>query len=86
MVLLGGVSSFGGTGTMVGVLLSTLIILNLRNGMGLLSLTGHIQTGIIGSLLILSVLLPNLARDTQGSLKQRRLARRPDPTATKGGG
>jgi rhamnose transport system permease protein len=86
MVLLGGVSSFGGTGTMVGVLLSTLIILNLRNGMGLLSLTGHIQTGIIGSLLILSVLLPNLARDAQGSLKQRRLASRPDSTATKGGG
>ena len=86
MVLLGGVSSFGGTGTMVGVLLSTLIILNLRNGMGLLSLTGHIQTGIIGSLLILSVLLPNLARDAQGSLKQRRLASRPDSTPTKGGG
>ena len=35
MVLLGGVSIFGGSGTMSGVLLSILIVLNLRNGMGL---------------------------------------------------
>jgi rhamnose transport system permease protein len=35
MVLLGGVSIFGGTGTLVGVLLAILIMLSLRNGMGL---------------------------------------------------
>lgn len=35
MVLLGGVSGFGGTGTLVGVGLSILLILNLRNGMSL---------------------------------------------------
>lgn len=61
MVLLGGVSIFGGKGSMGGVLLSILIILNLRNGMALLNITGHVQTGVIGTLLILSVLLPNLA-------------------------
>jgi rhamnose transport system permease protein len=59
MVLLGGVSSFGGSGTLVGVLLSILIVLNLRNGMSLVNITGEIQTGIIGALLIVSVLLPN---------------------------
>jgi len=60
MVLLGGVSIFGGKGSMVGVFLSILIILNLRNGMALMNITGHIQTGVIGILLIASVLLPNI--------------------------
>ena len=63
MVLLGGVSIFGGKGSMVGVFLSILIILNLRNGMGLMNITGHMQTGVIGLLLIGSVLLPNLLND-----------------------
>ncbi|MGV8984897.1 MAG: ABC transporter permease [Cypionkella sp.] len=63
MVLLGGVSIFGGKGTMPGVFLSILIILNLRNGMALTNITGHIQTGVIGILLISSVLIPNLMSD-----------------------
>ena len=63
MVLLGGVSIFGGKGSMTGVVLSILIILNLRNGMALTNITGHIQTGVIGVLLIASVLIPNLTRD-----------------------
>ena len=46
MVLLGGVSIFGGSGTLWGVLLSILIILNLRNGMSLANMSGHIQTGV----------------------------------------
>ena len=60
MVLLGGVSIFGGKGSMLGVLLSILIVLNLRNGMSLANITGHIQTAVIGILLIASVLVPNL--------------------------
>ncbi len=60
MVLLGGVSIFGGRGTLWGVLLSILIVLALRNGMALANITGHLQTGVIGLLLILSVLVPNL--------------------------
>ncbi|MGL4237755.1 ABC transporter permease [Tabrizicola sp.] len=66
MVLLGGVSIFGGKGSMIGVFLSILIILNLRNGMGLINMTGHIQTGVIGVLLIASVLVPNLIADLRG--------------------
>jgi rhamnose transport system permease protein len=61
MVLLGGVSIFGGRGSIIGVLFSILIVLNLRNGMALMNITGHIQTAVIGILLILSVLGPNLA-------------------------
>jgi rhamnose transport system permease protein len=60
IVLLGGISIFGGRGSMLGVLLSILIVLNLRNGMALSNITGHIQTAVIGTLLILSVLGPNL--------------------------
>jgi rhamnose transport system permease protein len=65
MVLLGGVSIFGGKGSMVGVFLSILIVLNLRNGMGLMNITGHMQTGVIGLLLIGSVLLPNLLNEVK---------------------
>ena len=60
IVLLGGVSIFGGTGSLVGTLLAILIVLNLRNGMGLLNVTGHVQTGVIGLLLLASVLAPRL--------------------------
>ncbi len=76
MVLLGGVSIFGGSGSLRGVLLSILIILNLRNGMGLAYLSANLQTGVIGLLLILSVLVPNLARSAQARLARRRLALR----------
>ena len=60
MVLLGGVSIFGGSGTIVGVALAVLIVLNLRNGLGLANVEATTQTGIIGALLIASVLVPNL--------------------------
>jgi len=62
IVLLGGVSIFGGSGTMVGVVLSTFLVLNLSNGMDLATINSNIQKGIIGALLILSVLVPNLAQ------------------------
>jgi rhamnose transport system permease protein len=62
MVLLGGVSIFGGSGNFLGVGLSILVILSLRNGMGLANITGNTQTSVIGALLILSVLLPNMAQ------------------------
>ena len=76
MVLLGGVSIFGGTGSLWGVLLSILIILNLRNGMGLLNIGGDIQTGVIGALLILSVLVPNIAREARDIWSHRRHVQR----------
>ena len=70
-VLLGGVSIFGGKGNMVGVGLSLLLILNLRNGMGLADITGNTQNYVIGGLLILSVLVPNIYQDIQNKWKGR---------------
>ena len=59
MVLLGGVSIFGGAGTMTGVALAVLIVLNLRNGLGLANVEANTQTGWIGVILIASVLARN---------------------------
>jgi len=76
MVLLGGVSIFGGSGTLFGVLLSILIILNLRNGMSLANITANTQTGVIGALLIGSVLIPNLASELRNRWNRMRGASR----------
>lgn len=84
VVLLGGVSIFGGVGSMIGVLLSTYLVLNLRNGLVIAGVTGNTQTGIIGLLLILSVLVPNLATRTREWWKRRQadaIARAPTEPA-----
>lgn len=60
MVLLGGVSIFGGVGSMLGVAVALFVVLNIRNGLGLANVDGIIQTGVIGLLLIGSVLVPNI--------------------------
>jgi rhamnose transport system permease protein len=86
MVLLGGVSIFGGTGSLWGVLLSILIILNLRNGMGLLNIGGDIQTGVIGALLILSVLVPNIAQEARSFWSRRRRVQRVQAAEEQKGG
>lgn len=70
VVLLGGVSIFGGVGTMVGVILSVYLVLNLRNGLVIAGVTGNTQTGIIGLLLILSVLIPNMVSRVQERLRR----------------
>ena len=69
IVLLGGVSIFGGSGSIYGVILSILIVLYLRNGMSLSNITGHLQTGVIGVLLILSVLIPNVLENIKKYIK-----------------
>lgn len=71
IVVLGGVSIFGGSGSLYGVLLSILIVLNLRNGLGLLNVPSDAQTGVIGLLLIMSVLVPNLGNAVRSFLDRR---------------
>ncbi|HEX6288368.1 MAG TPA: ABC transporter permease [Herpetosiphonaceae bacterium] len=60
VTVLGGVSIFGGKGTMVGAVLALILVGLLRFGMGLINLQGQIQNIVIGLLLILSILLPRL--------------------------
>jgi len=61
-VVLGGVDINGGKGTMLGAVLSLFLIGLMRFGMGLLNIQGQVQGVVIGLLLILSILLPNLAQ------------------------
>jgi rhamnose transport system permease protein len=61
ITVLGGVSIFGGSGTMVGAILALLLVGILRFGMGLINLQGPVQDTVIGLLLILSILVPWLA-------------------------
>lgn len=84
IVLLGGVSIFGGKGTMLGVGLSLLVVLNIRNGMSLANVSGNVQTSIVGALLILSVLIPNLAESAQHTRLWRAIGDRYRPPLEKG--
>jgi rhamnose transport system permease protein len=60
IVLLGGVSIFGGSGSLLGVALSIFVVLNIRNGLSLANVEANIQTGVVGALLIVSVLAQNV--------------------------
>ncbi len=80
IVLLGGVSIFGGTGTITGTVLAILIVLNLRNGMALANITGHLQTGALAVLLILSVMVPAIRDAGQRLWVKLGRARRPPPS------
>lgn len=73
-VLLGGVSIFGGRGTLLGVVLSIAIVGTLRDVLALNTSNAELQSIAIGSLLILSVLLPNLARRLSALRPERRPA------------
>ena len=65
--VLGGVDINGGIGTMGGAVLSLLLIGLMRFGMGLLNIQGQVQGMVIGLLLILSILIPNIVRSLSSS-------------------
>ena len=73
VVLLGGVNIFGGRGSLLGVVLAIFIVAILQNVLGLLNISGDIQSLMIGLLLILSVLGPNIARRISVVITRRRL-------------
>jgi rhamnose transport system permease protein len=60
MVVLGGVSTSGGSGRMAGPVLAIFIIGYLTYGLGLVNIKANVLLIVIGSLLILSVLVLNL--------------------------
>ncbi|MCX7714737.1 MAG: ABC transporter permease [Clostridia bacterium] len=60
MVVLGGVSSAGGKGNILGTVLSILVIGLLRYGLGLINVQSQIIMVIVGALLIIAVAIPNL--------------------------
>jgi len=60
MVVLGGVSTSGGTGRIAGPLLAVFVIGFLNYGLGLMNVSAQVILVILGLLLILSVLVMNL--------------------------
>ncbi|WP_035052143.1 ABC transporter permease [Andreprevotia chitinilytica] len=73
-VLFGGVSIFGGKGSLVGVLLSLVIIGVLKNALTLSDVSSEVLTIVTGLLLLSSVLVPNLLARWRESRQRRALA------------
>ena len=67
--VLGGISILGGSGSMIGAILSLVLIGNMRFGMGLSNIQGQVQDIVIGLLLILSVMLPFIGRSVPALVK-----------------
>jgi rhamnose transport system permease protein len=61
-VVLGGTDIDGGRGSILGTLLALFLVGILRSGMGLANIKIEYQLVVIGSLLILSIILPNVVR------------------------
>lgn len=60
--VIGGASLFGGEGSVLGVVLGTLLMLMVRNGMVLLGLPSYLQTGAIGAIILAVVLIDYVRR------------------------
>ena len=73
VTLLGGVSVFGGRGSLIGVFWALGLVAMLRNVLGLSRVGGDGQGVAIGLLLILSLLLSNSAQKVLDNIRTRRL-------------
>ena len=62
MVVLGGVSILGGSGTIPGVVIAALVLGMVTFGFGLLNVPGIVMSIFIGLLLIAVIALPRIAR------------------------
>ncbi|GIM92474.1 ABC transporter permease [Paractinoplanes toevensis] len=72
-VLLGGVSIFGGKGSLPGVLAGVVLLTALQNALRLEDVSGQALNIVTGALLVLSVLLPNLISSIRGNWQRRKL-------------
>jgi rhamnose transport system permease protein len=81
-VLLGGVSIFGGRGTLVGVVLALFLIGAVRNLLALEDVGAEKQSIVIGALLIVSVIGTNALRGVQERAARRRPAQSEAQTST----
>lgn len=84
VVLLGGVSIFGGRGNLLGVIAAILLLGTLRNALTLNDVSSEVLTIVTGSLLLISVLGPSVAMRVRDALVRRRgpVPSPPTPTQT----
>ncbi|HSW41159.1 MAG TPA: ABC transporter permease [Patescibacteria group bacterium] len=85
MVLLGGVSIFGGRGTIPGVVLAVFTLAVLGNVLRLAAVAAELQSIAIGLLLIVSVAIPSLARQVSSRIDRARRDRLPPVGAAEPG-
>jgi rhamnose transport system permease protein len=72
-VLLGGVSIFGGKGSLPGVLAGVVLLTALQNALRLEDVSGQALNIVTGALLVLSVLLPNIVTGIRGNWQRRKV-------------
>lgn len=72
MCVLGGISTAGGKGTMVGAIIAIFIIGLLRYGLGLINLSGQTIRIILGALLIAVVLYPTIQDAIKNRIKMKK--------------
>ena len=83
VVLLGGVSIFGGSGHLLGVICAMLLLGTLRNALTLNDVSAEVLTIVTGSLLLLSVLGPSVTARVREALRRGRgVDAPPTPTTT----
>jgi rhamnose transport system permease protein len=85
IVLLGGIDIFGGRGTIPGVVLAFFTLAVLGNALRLANVSSDIQSIAVGLLLIVSVVIPTLARRVKSAV-DRTLGGRRAPTGSVGPG
>lgn len=71
MAVLGGFSTNGGKGNFIGVVLAIFIVGFLRYGLGLINVPAQAMLVIIGLLLIIVVMAPNIKNQIQYSMKKK---------------
>jgi rhamnose transport system permease protein len=69
-VLLGGVSIFGGRGSMLGVVVAVFLLGTIRNALTLNDVSADVLTIVTGSLLLFSVLGPSIAARVREALRK----------------
>ena len=84
IVLLGGVDIFGGRGTIPGVVLAFFTLAVLGNALRLTNVSSDIQSIVVGLLLVVSVVIPTLARRVKEAFDRTQGGRRL-PTGSVGG-
>jgi rhamnose transport system permease protein len=81
-VLLGGVSIFGGRGGLIGAIVAVALLGTLRNALQLANVPANALTIVTGTLLIASVVGPNVVGLVRERLRRRRATTAPDTPTT----
>jgi rhamnose transport system permease protein len=71
-IALGGINLAGGKGTVLGLVLSVLLLGTIQNGMGLANINGPVQTLVIGLILLASMIVPLAIRGVGRALSRRK--------------